>query len=70
MFFVFEENPQTNSSCLLFSSDSALETIDAEMFFYLVFLKMHKTKLLEVKNGQNTVLIGTNFFSALKKIPS
>ena len=40
-FLVFEENPQKKfSSC--FSFDSALKTIDAQMFFWSVFLKTHK----------------------------
>ena len=37
------------SSC--FDSDSALKTIDAQMFFWSVYLKTHKKKLLTVKNA-------------------
>ena len=49
-FLIFEENPQTFfSSC--FGFDSALKTIDAHMFFWPVFLKTHKKKLLTVKNA-------------------
>ena len=41
-FLVFEENPpqQFFSSC--FGFDSALKTIDTQMFFWSVFLKTHK----------------------------
>ena len=33
------------SSC--FGFDSALKTIDAQMFFWLVFLKTHKKKVID-----------------------
>ena len=50
VFSVFEENTpkQFFFSCLGF--DLALKTIDAQMLFWSVFLKMHTKKLLTVKN--------------------
>ena len=40
-FLIFVENPP--KKCFLcFGIDSALKTIDAQIFFWLVFLKMHK----------------------------
>ena len=37
--------------------DSALKTINAQMFFWSVFLKTHQKKLLTVKNGRFWQLI-------------
>ena len=34
-----------------FGFESALNTIDAQMLFWLVFLKTHKKKLLTAKNA-------------------
>ena len=41
-FLVFEEKPQNFFSSSCFSFDSAFKTIDAQIFFWLVFLKTHK----------------------------
>ena len=42
-FLVFKEKPP-NIFSLCFNSDSALNTINAQMFFSSVFLKMHQKK--------------------------
>ena len=40
---------------LSFGFDSALKTIDAQIFFWSVFLKTHKKKILTVKNAISAV---------------
>ena len=50
-FLVFEENSPPKHFLLCFGFDSALKTIDAQVFFWLVFLKTDKKKLLNVKNA-------------------
>ena len=42
VFLVFEENPLKTIFSLCSCFDSALKTIDTQMFFWLVCLKMHK----------------------------
>ena len=47
-FWFLKKNPQHFcSSC--FGFDSALKTIDAQMFFWLIFLKMHKKNYWQSK---------------------
>ena len=41
-FLVFEENPPKKFVSSFFGFDSALKTIDAQMFFWSVFLKTQK----------------------------
>ena len=36
----------------------ALKTIDAQMLFWSIFLKMHNKKLITAKNGQNGIFDG------------
>ena len=45
---------------LCFGFDSALKTVDAQLFFWSVFFKMHK-KLLAVKNAFWLFLAISNF---------
>ena len=47
MILVFEENPPRKFCFSCFGFDSALKTIDAQMFFWLVFLKMYKKRVID-----------------------
>ena len=49
--FGFRRKPPQKFFSLCFSFDSAFKTIDAQMFFWSVFLKTHKKKLLNIKNA-------------------
>ena len=54
VFLVFRRNPLSKKKknvSLCFGFDSALKTIDAQIFFWLVFLKTHQKKLLTIKNA-------------------
>ena len=49
--FVFWRKPPQKICSSGFGYDSALKTIDAQMFFWSVFLKTHFKELLTVKNA-------------------
>ena len=44
-FLILVENPPKKFCSSCFGLDSALKTIDAQMFFWLAFLKTHKIKV-------------------------
>ena len=48
-FLVFEEKKTKTNFSLCFGFDSALITIDAPMFVWLVFLKMHTKKVIDLQ---------------------
>ena len=55
-WFLKKTRPKKNSSC--FGLDSTLKTLDAQMFIWSVFLKMHKKNLLTLKNAILAVFDG------------
>ena len=55
--FGFEENPPKKCFSLCFGFDSALKTIDAQIFFWSILLKRNK-KVLDCQNSILAVLGG------------
>ena len=66
-FLVFKENPLTKfSSGFIF--DSALKTLDAQMFFWSVILKTPK-KFIDYQKRHFGLFLAVNIFWAFSKIP-
>ena len=70
LVFVETENPKKKKISSCFGLDSALKTIDAQMFFWLVFLKMHKKVIDRQKRYFGRFLLFIKFFVCVFKAES